>query len=253
YFVGGDKDDWGWGGGLLVELHGSLRLSNCIIRNNSSDRDGGGMCFAGGEDSYIGITDCTITGNSTAISGGGCSCDSGEPIIKNCILWGNTAASGSQIYVYWRRLKISHSDIQDGQAGITIGPSGAMDYGPGNIETDPCFVNPDANDFHLLGASTCINNGDPNFFTTCGTTDIDGEPAILYGRIDIGADEFRSIDGDFEPDGDVDLTDLRILTNSLLNTCNQPYWCGSIDIDRSGSVDMVDFALMAKNWLAVVE
>jgi len=51
----------------------------------------------------------------------------------------------------------------------------------------------------------------------------------------------------------VDLADLQILTDSWLDSCNWPYWCDSVDIDRSGKVDMADFALLADNWLAVVE
>ena len=128
-----------------------------------------------------------------------------------------------------------------------------MDYGSGNIETDPCFVNPDANDFHVSELSPCINAGDPNYFAVYEATDIDGDSRILYGRVDMGADEFRSIAGDFEPDCDVDLADLQILTNSWLDNCNWPYWCDSIDINKSGSVDMTDFALLAESWLGAIE
>jgi parallel beta-helix repeat protein len=63
----------------------------------------------------------------------------------------------------------------------------------GSINSDPCFVDADANNFHLWAGSLCINAGDPNF-SDANEVDIDGDPRILNGRVDIGADE--SIVGD---------------------------------------------------------
>jgi len=63
--------------------------------------------------------------------------------------------------------------------------------GQGNIVADPCFVNPNSNDFHLLPSSPCINEGDPDYIAEPNEIDLDGKPRIIAGRIDMGAYEFN--------------------------------------------------------------
>ena len=55
-----------------------------------------------------------------------------------------------------------------------------------NISCDPCFRNPDANDYHLRDDSNCIDAGDPCADYT-DETDIDGRPRVIYGKPDIVA------------------------------------------------------------------
>jgi hypothetical protein len=45
-------------------------------------------------------------------------------------------------------------------------------------------------EYHLTAASPCRNAGDPNGDYT-GQTDIDGEPRVMGGRVDMGADEYK--------------------------------------------------------------
>ncbi|HUW19732.1 MAG TPA: S8 family serine peptidase [Sedimentisphaerales bacterium] len=47
-------------------------------------------------------------------------------------------------------------------------------------------------DLHLKSPSLCINTGDPNGDYS-GQTDIDGQPRVLAGRVDMGTDEFSGI------------------------------------------------------------
>jgi len=44
-------------------------------------------------------------------------------------------------------------------------------------------------DYHLHADSPCINRGDPSG-QYVGQTDTDGDPRVVYGRVDIGADEY---------------------------------------------------------------
>ena len=64
---------------------------------------------------------------------------------------------------------------------------------------DPCFVDPgywDTNgvwfdgDYHLLADSPCIDAGDPNYVAEPNETDLDGQPRVIGGRIDMGAFEY---------------------------------------------------------------
>jgi len=44
-------------------------------------------------------------------------------------------------------------------------------------------------EYHLLADSPCIDSGDPNFVPGPDGTDIDGQPRVMAGRVDMGADE----------------------------------------------------------------
>jgi hypothetical protein len=94
---------------------------------------------------------------------------SGALTISNCILWENDDDL--------QRCSATYSCIQDGDAG------------PGNIFSDPCFVNADANDFHLGLDSLCINAGDPCYTPDTGEIDIDGDDRMLGDQVDMGGDE----------------------------------------------------------------
>ena len=56
--------------------------------------------------------------------------------------------------------------------------------------TDPLFLNPAISDFHLQSNSPCINAGKNSFGTS--TNDLDGNPRIAGGTVDIGCYEFQS-------------------------------------------------------------
>jgi len=111
---------------------------------------------------------------------------SSHPILINCIFWGDIP---EEINLgYKSTTSITYSDIQGGWDG------------EGNIDTDPCFVEPgywDADgvwvegDYHLLMDSVCINAGDPNYVAGPNETDLDGKARVLCGRIDMGAYEFQ--------------------------------------------------------------
>jgi hypothetical protein len=133
--------EWGLGGGL----------SNCwgIIRNNiiaensaTGTRGKGGGLF----DCGLEIENNTVCGNYATYWGGGIyHCDHGY--VKNCILWNNSATTGSQIY---DSLVPTYSCIQEWSGG-----------GTGNISLEPLFVNPSIGDLHLQDSSPCIDAGDP--------------------------------------------------------------------------------------------
>ena len=181
-----------YSGGGIYCLDSSLTITNCTISGNRAGHAGGAIYC---EYSNPTITNCTIVENSASDEGGGIRC--GDNIrITNCILWGN---SPQQIYPDGGTASVSWSDVQDDWPG------------DGNIDADPCFIElgywADVNDpnipgdlndpysiwvdgdYHLLVGSPCINAGDP-YGDYAGQTDIDGQPRVINGRIDIGADEY---------------------------------------------------------------
>ncbi|MBA7707776.1 hypothetical protein ES703_116658 [subsurface metagenome] len=216
-----------------------------------------------------------MSDNTASCDGGGIySFLDSNPTIVNCILWGNTATRGNEIALAlnidpWggtipSSITVSYSDVQGGSAAVHVDPNCTLNWGLGNIDIDPDCVQTgywDPNgtpedskdlwvdgDYHLRCDSPCINAGDPTG-NYAGQTDIDGGTRVLYGRVDMGADEVFPVAGDFEPDEDVDLADLGILAGYWLNSCGEPEWCNSCDIDQSGLVDFTDFAAFAAHWL----
>ena len=67
-----------------------------------------------------------------------------------------------------------------------------------------------------------------------------------YGNApDLGA--FEHIDGDCQPDGDVDFLDLKCLADNWLHlSCGT---CNGADFSKDNMVNFYDFAIMAENWL----
>jgi hypothetical protein len=65
---------------------------------------------------------------------------------------------------------------------------GFSSYG-NNITNPPLFVNLGV-DFHLQSNSPCINSGNNAFVTA--TSDLDGNPRIVGGTVDIGAYEYQT-------------------------------------------------------------
>jgi hypothetical protein len=77
-------------------------------------------------------------------------------VITNCILWGNVADEGPEIYYSGSAPEVTYSDIYAGWSGI------------GNINSNPEFRDRDAGDFRLMSTeygypynSPCIDVGAP--------------------------------------------------------------------------------------------
>ncbi len=210
---GGNGDEWpghssdggrgGSGGGIYCSS--AAIFTNCLIAGNRTGDGGDGSGYAGdfyGGDGGSGagifgpsatVANCTIAQNIAGSGGsggsGGNDGSDGEgagayadsnTVITNSIVWGS---SPDQL-VGQDCNNVTYCDIG---GSICSGMNG-------NISADPCFVDPNnpapnLRDYHLLSSSPCINTGDPNHPIDPNETDIDGQPRVIGGRIDMGADE----------------------------------------------------------------
>jgi predicted outer membrane repeat protein len=204
------------GGGIHLESgRGGSKIKDTLIVGNYAGSHGGGLHAL--LDSYtdqLTISNCTITENRANFPGGGVCAICYGIKFSNCIIWNNTASKGQQfaaigLTVYVQKAYIYYSDLQGVCSDIYKIEKCAI-YCLNNILSKPCFVNPgywnpngtpsDANDdfwvegdYHLLEDSPCINTGDPSYVPEPNETDLDGNPRVVGGRIDMGAYEFNPI------------------------------------------------------------
>lgn len=238
------------GGAMLNGIH-SVNLNNCVFTRNSAA--GVGCAMYNISESNIKATNCTFSGN-TGGSGGMIHNQDSVSILTNCILWGNT---GLEFYNYGTgSATVSYCDVQGGY------------YGTGNINTDPCFANPDANDFHLKSqvgrwdlntqtwvqddvTSPCIDAGNPG--SPLGNEPRLGDEDNI--RINIGAyggtteasktPAEWSLLADLNNDGTVDFKDFAAQAKDWQKTeIEQPG-----DLYRDCIIDIADLSLLTEDWL----
>jgi len=170
-------------GGGIHTLGCGPTISNSFVCGNEATDNGGGMYL---RDEDANLINCTITDN-TAVDGGGIYNRYSDTQITSCILWADSAGtSGDEIYNYYSTPVVRYSDVEGGWDGT------------GNIDSDPCFVDANAGDFHLDSNSPCIDVGDPSG-NYDGMKDIDGDDRVIdipakgdgIVDVDMGADEYN--------------------------------------------------------------
>ena len=214
-------------GGGLNDCDGQIH--DCLIFDNNAATDGGGLY-----DCNAIITNNTITANNADGAGGGLhSC---RNIIANCIIWDNTAPDSPALK---DSLEPTYSCLQTAGSGT------------GNIYTDPEFIDPCSNDYHLRIYSDCIDAGDNNSVSPQPATDIDNEPRVFIfdpdktAIVDMGADEVTTRIGDFNDDGTVNHHDLIAMLNEWLNTGQNL----KTELTDDELINLADYTLLASDWL----
>jgi hypothetical protein len=155
------------GGGACV-----CTLINCTVVSNTAT-SGGGVFGGTGFGASL-LSNCTIVGNAASSSGGGVN-GGGEGVMNNCIIYFNTAPSGSN----YTGIKMNYCCTMP-----------TLNGDPTSLTNAPLFQNAAASDFHLQSNSPCINSGNNTYVTV--TNDLDGNPRIVGGTVDIGAYEYQT-------------------------------------------------------------
>jgi len=232
-------------GGALYNRNSQVLISNCAFGSNRSVMNNGGALIC--EDSTLILNFCTFSHN-TAFLGLALACDSlnqahpSAVTITNSILWDGPGE-------IWNNdnstIRVDFSNIYGGFPGSN------------NLDADPFFLDPNGPDdilgtaddnLRLHWSSPCLNAGDPCSLTA-GQSDLDGLPRRRYGRVDLGAYETFPVAADFEPDEDVDLTDLTRLIDAWLTHSLAGPFDPICDLNIDGRIDLVDFSALAAHWL----
>ena len=193
---------------------------------------------------------------ATEFGGGGIRAFGTDPAaIRNCILWGNIASDGAQLLLDSgfnnpAIVSVDFCDVQGGAAGVSVDlapdtPS-QLTFEPGNIDADPLFIDPGAGNYHLAAYSPAVDAGDPGFVAGKAETDIDGDPRVVGGRVDMGADEFRR-PGDVDGDGTVGIVDFLALLGAWGPCPGPPVPCPA-DVDGDLAVGITDLLALLANW-----
>jgi hypothetical protein len=184
------------GGGLYFIRSNHLgrgSITNSLFANNTSGHFGGGLALC---DASPWIANLTVVNNhSLGVNCGGiffyqyC-----EPILWNCIIYGNTNEVPLEepvqmwAWIYEEsKLQFYNCLVQYGLENITNNE--AVSVYLNCLDEDPLFLDPEQEDFHLSANSPCINTG-YTFGTEDESLDLDGHWRVCGERTDIGAYEY---------------------------------------------------------------
>lgn len=251
-------------------------IINCLFVENSADDFGGGLRI--GYDADATIANCTFI-NNYAGDGGGIAAGrdtsgaTGDVIVTNCVLWGNTCEEivgvGPQVALIGGNpvnVTIAYSDIQDRLTGGVHDGFDTLTWGAGNMDAYP-----ELDQNHRPQSGSPLINAGFNSAVPADSADLDNDsdddeatPIDLaeYERfcnqqtVDIGAFEFQggtTCLGDIAPpegNGVVGVPDLLAIINGWGDCPAVPSIC---DGDIAGgcgdrSVGVPDLLAVINSW-----
>ncbi len=155
-------------------------LYNCTLISNSAKYDVGGA-YGGA------LYNCALAANSGGWAGEGAA-------LYNCTVTGNSGGGASDCVLY---NSIVYLNTTSGESNYDSACT--LNYccttplpasGLGNITNDPQFLDYAGGNLRLQSNSPCINAGN-NADASTGT-DLDGNPRIVGGTVDMGAYEYQT-------------------------------------------------------------
>jgi len=201
-----------YGGGIALNnqsMHQFPQLLSCVIAQNEADY-GGGMYI---NEVLLGTyKNNTIADNHAVIKGGGLYLNGGSATTwYNSILWGNTSAAGSQVYLedWGCNPRFNNCDLQEGIEAFEGDGSGenySETYVSNCLDIDPEFDSSSELPYNLQPWSPLINRGLSG--SEEGDIDIAGNPRVyqtgistsaevdaIMNSVDLGAYENQSDSG----------------------------------------------------------
>lgn len=176
-----------------VRLYGKCQLIGSLIANNTATNTVGGVGIESANSDVIGNTivcNEELKDQDTP-SKCGLSCgatDAANGILSNNVIWGNKhrgVVQDAQIYY------VSHYDNRDYNAvnKQTTNREHSVALNPDNMAADgPHFTDPENGDFTILSTSVLVEGGDNTLATA--SKDLAGNNRIINGHVDYGCYEY---------------------------------------------------------------
>ncbi len=174
------------GGGVYFLPNRFPSIAGSLIEDNACDGNGGGVLLKGGT-----VSSCLVRRNAAGNNGGGIYMETGAVRTFNSTVMDNRANRGGGTYAG----QIYNSIVYYNQADVSANTyAGTVSYscttplaaGSGNLTNPPAlagFLN-----WRLVPGSPCIDAG--SFEYAAGDFDLDSDPRIWGGGVDMGCDEF---------------------------------------------------------------
>jgi hypothetical protein len=178
-----------YGGGFVLSAPTINLLDNLVVSNGLNANGQGGGIWVDAS-AMLNMINNTVTGNTSPGSGGGVAYVMTGTVellnIYNNIIWGNSApVSGGDVWVSGT----GQQTVFDNNDADSI--YGVFSIAQNDIDLSPQFFNPIAGDYHTQGASPCKGAGSISA-PSLPSTDLDGNPRILNGSVDLGCYEFTT-------------------------------------------------------------
>jgi len=191
-------------------------LNTCTLSNNMAFATGTGLAFGGG--AYEGTLRSSLITENTAVASGfgnasGGGGVGGRAILFNCTVVKNTASSANGAAygggvngwdssnvcalhnsIVWDNFVRVSGFTQDNNWStlVTVNYSCTTPLPASSTHSttnDPLFVNAETGNYRLQSGSPCINAAQNSYVAT-GAVDLDGNPRIHNGTVDMGAYEY---------------------------------------------------------------
>jgi len=137
----GNRSSHNRGGGAFNSVS-DVMFANCLFAGNLARISGGAVENIRSETT---ILDCTVAQNRAGGAGGGIRCWFGSNgLVRNSILWHNSAPQGAQLAVDGTfepaTITVEYSAVMGRKDAVYAEPNDSLDWGAGNIDYDPCFA-----------------------------------------------------------------------------------------------------------------
>ena len=182
-----------YGGGFFISSNSNPVMENVLIFGNSSEGEGAGIYIeSSSAPEFINVT---IARNSSFNLKGSFYIQNSSAVFKNTVIWSNSSGlvnSGSTLTFNYSL--IQGKDLRSEGEGNLNGASPLTIFANPDL-AEPLVLPTVKGDYRLSNGCVAIDAGKNEYSTQ--NVDVEGNPRIKNGKIDLGAYEFQSYTPDY--------------------------------------------------------